>query len=60
VAGTAKKGVEREEGLRELPGGVGRGTWIDSDGLLDSRGTGRESMVLAGNSCSLNTTSRNI
>lgn len=60
MAGTTKKGVEKEEGLRELPGGVGRGTWIDSNGLLDSRGTGRESMVLAGNSCSLNITSRDV
>jgi hypothetical protein len=46
--------------VRELPGGVGREIGTDSDGLASSTSTGRKTVVLAGKSCSLNTTSRDM
>ena len=46
--------------MRELPGGVGREIGTNSDELSSSAGTGRETVVLAGKSCSLNTTSRDM
>ncbi len=60
VVGTVGGGGSVKEEVRELPGGVGKGMGIDSDGLASTMGRGRESMVLARNSCSLNTTSREI
>ena len=46
--------------MRELLGGVGREIGTDSDGLASSAGTGKETVVLAGKFCSLNTTSRDM
>ena len=46
--------------MKELPGGVGREIGIDLDGLASSIGIGREMVFLAGKSCSLNTTSRDM